>query len=55
MHNAVHRLIMDAVCWVGKKGRGDGWESEGEKVQVGYTLLTCGPPLVVSNGVHILH
>ena len=41
VHNAVQRLIMDAVWWVGKKGR-DGWESGGEKVQVGYTLLTCG-------------
>ena len=43
--NAVQqRLIMDVVCsLVGKKGR-DGWESGREKVQVGYTLLTCVVP-----------
>ena len=45
--NVQQRLIMDVVqCLVGKKGR-DGWEWGREKVQVGYTLLTCGPPLVV--------
>ena len=52
VHNAVQRLIMDAVWWVGKKGR-DGWESGGEKVQVGYTLLTCVVPFCAAYCVHL--
>ena len=33
-----------SLIMVGKKGR-DGWESGEKKKQVGYTILTCGPPL----------
>ena len=51
--NALLSVIMaDAgVRWV-KKGR-DGWESGREKVQVGYTLLTCVVPFCAAYCVHL--